>query len=288
VVTDTPVAAKANLSTARFSMNHPAPLFDALDRQVEFESGTFSIQGNVASVSLICRDEKHLERWLDTLFFVLPSILARYIPDVPYSTHAWGLLDDIPFRVQYESTDVVASTTVTSKAHQEDMVTEAWVLTLMAASNVRLRAGCEYFHAACRLLDAGCNRFEFTAEAILNFAKCLQALCGDTRDDARKNLRALGYNSGDLDGRFIPALVLRDQFDVAHIALSRLTRDELRVLHDYADIAEAAFRDLVARVLTEVQGGRYEVPETELGGLSRDKRRNLRRLAESMDLFRAR
>jgi hypothetical protein len=272
------VDARANLSTARFSIEHEEPLFEPLAKKTDFGDGWFEIRGNIASVSVTCESEATLEGLLETLTFVFPAVLGRRIPDVPYATHAWGLLNDTPFRVEYEPTGVAASTTVTSKRHQEDLAVESWSHAVSVASIPRLKAGCQYFHTACRLLEAGQNRFEFTAEAILNFAKCLQAFCGDTRDDARRRLRELDYGSVDLDARFIPAMVLRDQFDVAHIALSRLTRPQLRVLHEYADLAEPAFRDLMNRVLTQVAAGRYAPPETELGTVSGDKQKILRRL----------
>jgi hypothetical protein len=262
------------------------PLFDQLDKEVELNGGCFAIRGNIASITLTCPNQAALERMVETALFTFPAILARYIPDVPYSTHAFGLLGDAPFTVQYEPTDVVVSTTVTSKSHQEDIVTMAWTQAVMASGQPRLSIACEYFQTACRLLEAGYNRFEFTAEAILNFAKCLQALCGDSRDAARSSLRALGYNRADLDGRFIPALLLRDQFDVAHIALSRLSRDELRVLHDYADIAEDAFRDLIGRALEGVASGTYNLPSTLFGGISAEKRKGLRRLSDNLAPFR--
>jgi hypothetical protein len=286
VVGGATVAGRANLTTARFSIELRKPLFDQLDKELEVDGGSFAIRGNIASITLTCPDEAALERVVDTALFTFPAVLSRYIPDVPYSTHAFGLLGDAPFKVHYEPTDVVASTTVTSKSHQEDIVTKAWSQAVMASGQPRLSMACQYFQTACRLLEVGYNRFEFTAEAILNFAKCLQALCGDSRDAARSSLRALGYDSPDLDGRFIPALLLRDQFDVAHIALSRLSRDELRVLHDYADIAEPAFRDLVGRALEGASDGTYDLPSTPFGGISAEKRKGLRRLSDNLAPFR--
>jgi hypothetical protein len=144
-------------------------------------------------------------------------------------------------------------------------------------------AGLYYFHTGCRLLSAGFNRFEFMAEALLNFAKCLQSLFGDSLDKIRTELARLGsFDPQEIEGKIVPALVLRNEFDVAHVSLALLTRKQLKLLHGYTQLAEAAFRDLLRAVLEKIAQGEYALPPDSPPMLSSKKESVLRRLEKSI------
>ncbi len=74
------------------------------------------------------------------------------------------------------------------------------------------------------------------------------------------------------------ALFLRNEFDVAHANLSSLTRTQLRVLHDYANIAEHSVRDLLQKIFEQVGSHQYSMPLDTPTELSQDKQRILDRL----------
>jgi hypothetical protein len=101
-------------------------------------------------------------------------------------------------------------------------------LVARAANSRRLLGGLVYFQTGCRLLAAGRNRFEFVAKALLDFAKTLQSLFGESRDDVRSGLTNLGlFEEADIEAKLIPALILRNEFDVGHVNLTVLSRDQL-------------------------------------------------------------
>jgi hypothetical protein len=135
-------------------------------------------------------------------------------------------------------------------------------------------------------LAAGHNRFEFMAEALLNLAKSLQSLFGQVRDDIRAGIDKLNcFSNAEIEGKFLPAMVLRDQFDVAHVSLSMLDREQLRTLHDYTDLAEDSFRMLLKTILTRVESGEYALAADPGSSLSGDKQAILRKLRENITPF---
>ena len=157
--------------------------------------------------------------------------------------------------------------------------------------NHRLLAALHYFHVACRLRAVGHSPREFMAEIILNFAKILQVLFGQSRDDIRNPLTSLGYAPRDIESDFIPILVLRNEFNVGHVMVSILPQSQLSTVHHYLDITERRFRDLFNRLITEVESGRLEFGEDEDLRLDGEKTRLFERvlisIAESLASFKA-
>jgi hypothetical protein len=124
------------------------------------------------------------------------------------------------------------------------------------------------------------------AEALLNLAKSLQSLFGQVRDDIRAGIDKLNcFSNAEIEGKFLPAMVLRDQFDVAHVSLSMLDREQLRTLHDYTDLAEDSFRMLLKTILTRVESGEYALAADPGSSLSGDKQAILRKLRENITPF---
>jgi hypothetical protein len=99
---------------------------------------------------------------------------------------------------------------------------------------------------------------------ILNLAKTLEVLFppggdGRTRDAARGALRQLGFGDAQIEGDFIPALALRNEIDVGHVELGLFTMDQLKIIHAFTERAEGAFRDLLDRLLSQVESGGFAV-----------------------------
>ena len=152
--------------------------------------------------------------------------------------------------------------------------------------NNRLMGGLHYFHMACRLLAAGHNRFEFMAEALLNFSKSLQSLFGESRDDIRAELKKLKvFTDDEIEAKFITAMFLRSEFDVAHASLSTLNQDQLKTLHKYTNIVEGAFRKLFEDLLEKVEKGEYTLPPDVKPVLKREKRKILEIIKRNIKPF---
>lgn len=270
--------ARANLSTGRFYVKTSLPLFDKLNAAVKIDTTEFRIAGNVATVRTRCASLQDLSDLLVTLHFAFPAVLNLHLPDSPYSLYVWGTAGNEKFQWHYEAATIRGSVTKTSKEHQENLVIDSWKQVDHAVRSRRLMGALHYFHTACRLLNVGTSRFEFIAESLLNMSKCLQALFGEPRDSVRNELRSLGYGDGEIEGKFIPALILRNEFDISHVSLSVLSRDELSILYRYAHVAEESFRTMLQKVLSAVIGGTYFLLADTEATLSKDKKEIIAKL----------
>ena len=106
------------------------------------------------------------------------------------------------------------------------------------------------------------------AEAVLNFAKCLQSLCGESRDDVRVVLGQLGVSSQEAEALYLPAMFLRSSFDVAHVSLTQYKPEQLRILHNYVDLAESAFRRLLKTAIERFERGDFTPGSSSDAGCS--------------------
>ena len=255
-VTGRRTKAKINFSTGRFEIKWDEPLFEPVEASLNIADTNFRIKQDIVTVTSRCRSPQDLTDLISTVYYAFPAVLNVYLPDTPFPTHVWGTLGNNRFGWIFKPPGLGGRMTVTSKTHQEGLITNSWRLIAVVANSRRLMGGLHYFHVACRLLAAGFNRFEFAAETLLNLAKSLQSTFGESRDEVRAELEKLDlFREADIEAKLIPALVLRNEFDVGHVSLALLSREQLRILHEYTNLAEAAFRELYARLLEKPRGG---------------------------------
>jgi hypothetical protein len=109
-------------------------------------------------------------------------------------------------------------------------------------------------------------------------------LFGETRDAVREGLRKLNkYSEDEIEGKFITALVLRSEFDIAHVSLADLTREELRTIHGYSQIAEREIRGMLTTLLERVESKDY-IPEDgpDEGILPENKNKILKKIRANL------
>ena len=63
------------------------------------------------------------------------------------------------------------------------------------------------------------------------------------------------------------------------MSLTSFGAQQLRVLHDYSEAVEEHFRDLLRRVVDELQAGSYVIPTYVDEGPSNEAKRVIRRMA---------
>jgi len=233
-------------------------------RRVKFRGNEFSINGRVETF-------EELDATLYSIFFGLPILLNVEFGDPPVVERVEGKVGDVPFR--WELNNWRGEFLLTTQDEQQEKAASSWTRfdIIGNPSNRRLLAALHYFHLFCRLCRAGQSPWEFMAEAIMNLSKILEVLFppsgdGQTMEAARVGLTNLGYSQDDIERYFIPAMVLRSNIDSAHVDLSLFSTSQLRVLHSYTEAAEMAFRKLLAKVLTEIEAGKYEVAQYAAAG----------------------
>ena len=281
--------AKASPSTGRFFFEMDEPLFPRLSARRVAGTEVFSINGNVVSVESRVQSLNDVENLLDTLCYIFPAVLNLELPDSPYTLYAWGHIGGAKFQLHYSAEQIIASAKCTSKELQEQFIVKSWEQTSLVRQSLRMTMSLHYFRMACRLINAGQiagqNRFDFMAEAILNLAKSLQSLCGESRDDVRGVLKQLGVSNQEAEALYLPVLFLRSSFDVAHVSLTQYNREQLNTLHKYADLAETAFGRLLKKALERFERGEFKPKSSNNKGIRAEEVKFIKTLGDNLRPF---
>ena len=259
-----------NANTGHHFVESATPL-QPLDVVVESPIDRLQVQGNEFKVFGRVESLQHLSDFLHGIYFALPVLLNVEFGDPPVIERVEGKFGTVPFR--WELNYWAMKFQITNQEEQERKAAASWArLNMIAqAGNRRLFAALHYFHVFCRLCRAGHAPWEFMAEGIMNLCKILEVLFppfgeGTSNDSAREGLRDVGYSNEDIERFFVPAIVLRNSIDSAHVDLSLFTTTQLRVLHAYTEAAEREFKKLLSKILTEIEAGRYVITQHEAAG----------------------
>jgi hypothetical protein len=185
-------------------------------------------------------------------------------PHFPRSRRGAG---DASFVWQVEATRSSFEVIATAERDARLMRALDRIPLLCATANVRLLAAAAYLHKASRLIGAGTGPSEFAAEAVINLAKCLEALFparpNETRSAVRRGLAVLGYGSDVVDGTFVKSLLLRSSLDAAHVRMATLTGDERRKLQLYMEGVLGDFRRLLSDLTQRAADGELDLAPYE-------------------------
>ncbi|MHC4109839.1 MAG: hypothetical protein ACYSUY_02115 [Planctomycetota bacterium] len=241
------------------SKNPLQPLEVIIDEPIR----RIEMRGNELHIYTRFNSLKEMDETVQSLFFAFPILLNIEFADPPFVERIAGKVGKVDFRWELDSWRM--NFDITTQELQEKRIALSWerLGILSKPENRRIIAALHYFHVACRLSRAGNAPWEFMSEVIINLSKVLEVLFpprksdGKTLDSARSGLADLKYKSKEIECNFVPAVALRNNIDSAHVDLSIFTREQLRVLHAYTEIAETAFRELLKRVLRGIETKRY-------------------------------
>lgn len=252
-----------DLLTGRLLWSANPPL---VPLQAAFSDGrtSFTLDGNRAVITRHCALAAQLDDLVAAAVYLFPSLLNVEFLDPPLvigvnvnvggSQTTWSLL---------RTGGVLEGTT---QAELEQEAKQSWqrVEALNRPENLRLFAALNYFHVGCRLLAAGHSAFEFMAEAILNFAKVLDVLFvsgGEvSREQVRMGLASIGIPKREIESEYVPLIILRNEFDIAHVALTYPNAEEFDTLHRFTEVAEGSLRDLLRQLLGQLDDGTRMLP----------------------------
>jgi hypothetical protein len=289
-----PASAYFNANTGEHTIESEKSLIP-LDVTIEAPHRTMTLKGRTLSISQECSSLKELTELIEGIYFCLPSLINVRFADAPYVERVDGRIGQVGFR--WELQDWRGEYQITTQDLQEERVVQAWNrLSLLAEpSRRRLAAGLHYLHVASRLSNAGVTAGEFIAEVILNWCKALEAIFSPiavkdhgngptkgpgTRDAVRAGLRKLGYDNDVIDRDFIPAMLLRNSFDVGHVQLALYKMEHLQTIHAYTERAGLVFQDMFDRLLTMVEAGQFDVASYEFTGLDKEILQTIHRMQQ--------
>jgi hypothetical protein len=238
----------------------------ALDARHDGENGTsVTIIGNTATLRFHARTLDEVLGAADALLHGLPAILATRM-DYPCTVESIvGSTDTARFG--YEVSELRFRIPLVREDDFRQSVQHALrqLPILGEEDQARLLGASIYFYRARRLVEAGHTPYEFMAEAVLNLAKCIEALFppegdGGTRDAIRRGLERVGRSAADIETWFLPALALRSALDVAHVRLALLSREDVELLTEYVEHAAEHFQKLLQNLFDELEAGRSPIP----------------------------
>jgi hypothetical protein len=216
--------------------------------------------GDVLRCSFLCRDEGHLSGAIRAIYDLIVPLLNVGFADPPVVEHVRGKVGETEFEWGYQQASVPVRFVGEGELEGHVKLTFSSVQLFAGVENRRLAAALHYLHVASRLLVAGQTYWEFMAESVLNMTKALEILFGDM-DQVREHLPQLGFSPEEIERDYIPIMVLRSHFDVAHPRTAVPSFDQLHTLYQYLWRAEHQMRVLLKRVLSRVSEGSYQVKD---------------------------
>lgn len=273
-----------NANTGRMLARSDPPL-GPLEVVITSPETTFELKGDVLRYRSHCQRKQDLEGVIAAFHYVFPTLLNLVMPEPPVVEYTKGWVGDVEFR--WEHQEARAPMHVVTEESLDKAVAEAYeYLSLFTGfSNRRLAAALHYVHRASRLIVSGSSDWEFMSEAILNFCKALEMLfvqSENSREDVRKGLRSLEYEGEEIEGDFVPLLVLRGFLDVAHARVAIHRQDQLLTLYRFLSESEGRFRRLLARVIERTKEGSFKVPVVVDPTLDSKDRARMDKLIETL------
>ncbi|MEN6490311.1 MAG: hypothetical protein ABFD66_15770, partial [Smithella sp.] len=212
----------------------------------------------------------------------LPAFLNIKFADPPVIEQITGSIGTVDFRWEHRELHHEFNITTVDILEQHIVDSLNYFQLFGEAKNRRLVAAIHYFYICSRLLVAGHSQWEFMAESILNLCKSLEILFGGSRDAVRQGLQSLGYTQEEVEGDFIPLLILRGFLDVAHPRIAILRQNDLRTLYLFLFNSENRFRKLFERTLKAVEKGLFKLPQEDDLRLDKEDQNIMNRLVDTL------
>jgi len=241
------------------------------------------LRDELLEIKAECNDRDFLLALLFRTCNYLPEVLNVEFRDPPVIVALKGRINGVEFETALAESKAAAE--VVSQELQARRFSDAWrwIDLVSPPSQRRLARALDYFLSATRLARVGSTPWEFLAEVMLNLAKALETLFPDadgdvSRDSVRAGLSALGYDEDEIEADFLPAMALRANLDVAHVALARIPAPELHALHMYAHDAEEPFRGMFVRLFGRLADDSFALAPYKDRGPTDSTRATLARL----------
>jgi len=271
-------------NTGRWRILSDPPL-EPIETTIGWDNLRLGMQGNKLVATKRCDSFQDLDDLLTTLHYIMPILLNVELAEPPVVTRTAGQVGESIFN--WELSKIKFSIETTTKEKQEKYVIDLFEFLgegmISGRSNRRLAAAMYYYYVARRLVETGHSPYEFMSEVILNLCKVLQIMFGEERDDVRAELSKLGYSNNDIEVKFIPIMILRNEFDVGHVSISLFTREQLDALYKYLEETEGDFKKLLKRVITKIKDGGYALKQDPDLSLDKDKLKIMNSLIKSFE-----
>lgn len=265
------------------------PPLEPFDVVIENIDSVLQLKGDLLTYEFYCSSLSALDAMLTAFKFIYPTILNLEFSEPPIILHASGDVGGVDFRWEHKAQEWIISMRTIVPEKLEKHVGDSFdnLRLFNDTNNRRLAAALSYFHLAVRLNVCGDSPWEFMAETILNYCKAIEILLvssKNTKDDVRKELKSLEYSQEEIEGDFIPLMILRSCVDVAHPKIAIFKPRDLRVLYVYLSRSENVIRELLCRILKKVKNNEYAIRQEDELTLDAEDGKGMDKLVAEMEL----
>jgi len=259
------------------------PLLEPIEAILEWNNLRLELKGNKLYANTDCEAFSDLDELLIALHYITPILLNVEFMEPPIVKYTSGRVGETIFN--WELKGIKVKFDITTKEKQEQRAFDSFerLEFFSKLSNRRLAAALYHFYVARRLVKAGNSPYEFMSEVVLNLYKILEILFGPKRDNVRTKLLELGYSKGEVEVKFIPIMILRNEFDVGHVSVKLFKQEQLNALYTYLEDSENDFKELLKKLLYEVKDGSCNLSQDSDLTLGKDKLKIMNDLIETFE-----
>jgi hypothetical protein len=226
----------------------------------EMLNGTFVVDGSSVVFEQTCESLSNAAATLDELRLVVPAVFSVFLPRPVTVTFARVVFENGTFRSELRRASYRIEALRDEDYRDRVDYSLSALRAMLEGEHFALIAAAAYMHVAERLSAVGNSSVEFAPEIILNLTKVLEVLFGNTRDQIRVGLTALGYDEVEREGVFIPLVILRNELDVGHAKLSAYSPEVLDKLYGYLKDVPLAMKELIVRATNATIAGKWQPP----------------------------
>lgn len=259
-------------------LSQSIPPLPPLFTRIEQDNVIIELSGTTLRIQTKCENSTELLNILLTCLHGYPSLFNIEFPDPPVMLTLTGSLGRTEFRWEFE--EATSYFRPKSKEELENHVFNS--INNLPKLPMQYLAACTYFYTASRLIASGYTQWDFMAESILNLCKTLQILFGESMDNVRYGLKQIGYSTEEIEIDFIPLVVLRNNFDVAHTQSIIPQSDQLKVLYRYLIKSEDHIRDLLKVMFDQIIDGTLLFESKNYFEFDREKQLKFNQIIETI------
>lgn len=247
------------LNPEDFQGKFTCPEATSNDGKDVFKEYTLEIGGNILSLALNCENGRDFGILVYLAKYLVPASLSLELWESVFVKRISGTCEGRPFKLRLATYGNLMS--VIRPGDVTKRINRAFenLKTLRLIQSPRLKAALHYYHTACRLTAVGETVWEFVPEIILNYVKILEVLFGSCNESIRRQLRSLGYDADRIETIFIPILLLRSHFDIAHARLSSPQKINIPEVAKFILNIESQMGDLIRKVIQKSESGEFEL-----------------------------
>jgi len=242
-----------------FQGKFTCPEATSKDEKEVFKEYSLEIAGNVLSLVLNCENNRDFGGLVYFARYLAPASLSLELWESVFVKRISGTCEGRPFKLRLATYGNLMS--IIRPGDVAKHINRAFenLNALRSIQNSRLKAALHYYHTAHRLTAVGETVWEFVPEIILNYTKILEVFFGNNRENVRQQLQVLGYDTNKIETSFIPILLLRSHFDIAHAKLSSPQKIDVPDIAKFILNIETIMGDLIKKVIQKSESGEFEL-----------------------------